>query len=204
MSLPASLRARLAQLSMKDDEFRKAFVADPMNTVRRHFALPEGGSLRVVEVDPATTCILIPRRPPEWPSDMSASDAVARLKKVLTPLSHGVPAIAEAVLGLIARAMVDQRYAEGLISSPKSVMREAGINVPDGVDVMVAQETGSESVVIIPSKQPSVVITDDDLDATAILLRDSLVQADMTTGSWPFKCSNPDTWCPTCLKELPA
>ena len=201
MSLPASMRARLAQLSMKDAEFRKAIVADPMNAVRKNFTLPEGVNLRVVEVDAATTCIVIPPYPPDWPSGMSASDAAARLKEVLTPLSHGVPTVAEAVLGLIARAMVDEQYAAGLIGSPKSAMQEAGINVPDGVDVMVVQETGSESVVIIPLKQPSVVITDDDLDATAILLRDSLMQADMTTGSWPFKCSNPDTWCPTCQKE---
>lgn len=199
-SLPGHVRTHLAVLSMKDDEFRKALIADPMNTVRTNFGLPEGVSLRVVEADAATTCIVIPRRPPDWPSYLSASDVLARLKKVLRPLSEGVPAVAEAVLGLIARAMVDEKYAARLISSPESTMREAGIAVPNGVKLMVFQETESESVLIIPSNQPSVVITDDELDATAVLLQDSLTQTKFTWGSWPFSCSNPATWCPSCLK----
>jgi hypothetical protein len=198
-SLPGHVRSHLAVLSMKDEEFRKALIADPMNTVRTNFGLPEGTTLRVVEVDAATSCIVIPRRPPDWPSYLSVSDALSRLKMVFGPLSGAVPTVAEGVLGLIAKAMVDEKFAARLISNPESTMREEGIALPNGVKVMVVQENVSESVIIIP-KQANVAITDDDLDATAILLQDSLTQTRFAWGSWPFSCSNPPTWCPSCQK----
>lgn len=199
-SLPASMRTRLAVLSMKDDEFRKALVADPMTTVRTNFGLPEGVSLRVVEADPATACIVIPRRPSDWPADISASDALDRLKKVLAPRPEDLPARAEGVLSVIGRAMVDEEYAATLVGNPHSALREAGVPVPDGVEVMVLQETESESVLIVRPNEPGVGIADAELEAASVL-QDSLMQTEMTDGSWPFKCSNPPTWCPSCLKN---
>ena len=169
-----------------------------MNTVRSAYGMPEGVGLRVIEADAATTCIVIPRRPKDWPSDISASDALARLKSVFRPLSDGISAAADGVLGLIAQAMADEKYAATLIASPESVMQKAGVDVAKGVKITVVQETESEIVVIIPSSKPRVVLTDDELDRTAVLLQDSLHQLRMTTGSWPFSCSNPPTWCPYC------
>jgi hypothetical protein len=185
---------------MKDRDFRTALIADPTKMVRMNFGLPDGIKLRIVETEPDTTRIVIPHRPKEWPKNLSASDALTRLKQAFGSFSPSVPAVAEAVLGIIAKAMVDEEYAAKLISSPLPIMQEAGVVIPKGVKILVIQEGESEAVVVLPSIQPSVVPTEGELNETTLLLRDTLIQTEMANGSWPFHCTNPDTWCPSCLK----
>ena len=200
-SLNASLRTRLAVLATKDSEFRAALVADPMKAIRANFQLPEGTKVRVVEVDLATGCIVIPHRPTDWPANISTTDALKRLVKIMSPEGADIPEISKEVLAVIAKAMADTGYAATLMKDPVSALRASGIDVPNGVAVMVFQEAPGESIVIVPSEPPSVTLSDDELDDTAIMLQDSMMQTRMSNGSWPFRCSNPPTWCPSCVKD---
>jgi hypothetical protein len=97
--------------------------------------------------------------------------------------------------------MIDEGYATRLLGDPVATLRTDGINVPDGVEVIAVRETGTESIVIIPTRPPDVELGDNELDDTAIILRESLEQTQMSDGSWPFRCSNPPTWCPSCQKD---
>lgn len=198
--LSASVRTRLAALATADSEFRSALVADPRATVQANFQLPPGTTLRVVEAPPGATCIVIPQRPTGWPAGLSAADAQKRLEQVMSPQPAGLPEISRLVLSVIAKAMTDNAFAASLIADPVSALRTAGIDAPNDVSVIVVQEAPGESIIIVPAEPPAIAPRNDDLDDTAVFLHDSMMQTQMSNGSWPFTCSNPPTWCPSCMK----
>lgn len=60
--------------------------------------------------------------------------------------------------GLIARCWADDGYKRRLLADPITTLQEAGIRVPDGVDVKVVENSATALHLVIP--QPS-----SDLDA---------------------------------------
>ena len=51
----------------------------------------------------------------------------------------------------VARAMKDPAFKERLMSAPVATLREAGVAVPDGVNIRVFQNTEAEVNLVLPS-----------------------------------------------------
>jgi hypothetical protein len=57
-----------------------------------------------------------------------------------------------AVLKLIARAWADEGFKARFLNEPAAVMAEAGIHVPEGVEVKILQDTSDVAHLVIPAK----------------------------------------------------
>ncbi len=55
---------------------------------------------------------------------------------------------------LAARAADDKEFRQELIDDPDRVLREAGIKIPEGVTVVVHQNTDDEIHLVLPSCPP--------------------------------------------------
>jgi Nitrile hydratase, alpha chain len=55
---------------------------------------------------------------------------------------------------LAARAADDKEFRQELIDDPDRVLREAGIKIPEGVTVVVHQNTHDEIHLVLPSCPP--------------------------------------------------
>jgi hypothetical protein len=51
---------------------------------------------------------------------------------------------------IIARAWTDEGYKARLVSDPRSVFDEAGVDLPEGVDIRVVEDTPSVNHFVLP------------------------------------------------------
>lgn len=53
---------------------------------------------------------------------------------------------------VIARTWFDPEFKKKVIDDPSTVLREAGIDIPEGVDAVIAEETPKKWVFVLPCK----------------------------------------------------
>ena len=64
---------------------------------------------------------------------------------------------------LIAKAWSDEEFKARLMANPKDAMAEVGMDVPEGLEIEVVENTQEKVYLIIPPK-PDGELSDDDLD----------------------------------------
>jgi len=67
---------------------------------------------------------------------------------------------------VVARAWRDAAFRQRLLAEPVATLREAGIAVPDDVQVRVVEDTDTLIHLILPAR-PAGDLSDEDLDQTA-------------------------------------
>ncbi len=69
---------------------------------------------------------------------------------------------------IVARAWDDDDFKQRLLAEPEAVLREAGIEVPPGIEVRVeeGEEVGDTTCLRLPPKPASDDLIDDDLGST--------------------------------------
>ncbi len=67
---------------------------------------------------------------------------------------------------LIAKAWTDEEFKARLKADPKAAMKEAAIDVPEGVEIEVVESTQEKAYLVIPPK-PVGELSDEDLDKVA-------------------------------------
>ncbi len=55
---------------------------------------------------------------------------------------------------IIAKAWTDESFKERLVSDPKAVLIENGIDLPAGLQVKVLEQTEKEMYIVLPFKLP--------------------------------------------------
>jgi hypothetical protein len=74
----------------------------------------------------------------------------------------------EAAFGkVIANAWSDGDYKARLVNDPKSVLAEAGIELEDGVDVTVVEDTATSRHLVIPAAPAEGELSEDALEQVA-------------------------------------
>jgi hypothetical protein len=70
---------------------------------------------------------------------------------------------------LVARAWSDPAYKKRLLAHPAAVLREAGLEVPEGVEIKVLEESARRRYLIIPDAPPEVdsQLSEEDLESIA-------------------------------------
>ena len=68
---------------------------------------------------------------------------------------------------VIAQAWSDEDYKARLLTSPKAVLKEAGLNISDEIEVEVMQDTPKLSHVVLPVPPPKSV---DDVKGRIVFL----------------------------------
>lgn len=63
---------------------------------------------------------------------------------------------------LIARVWSDEDYKQRLRDDPRGVLAESGIEMPDGVDIRVVEDTANVRHIVLPSP-PTDELTDEEL-----------------------------------------
>jgi hypothetical protein len=51
---------------------------------------------------------------------------------------------------VVAKAWADESYKERLIEDPGTVLREEGLDVPEGITLRVAEDTETERTLVLP------------------------------------------------------
>ena len=67
---------------------------------------------------------------------------------------------------LVARAWTDEAFKAKLLADPAAALKEAGIEVPDGMTVKVVENTDTVFHLVLPPK-PDVELSDEDLEELA-------------------------------------
>lgn len=83
---------------------------------------------------------------------------------------------AETYQQIIAKCWADDAFKQRLIADPAAVLRAEGMDLPEGMQIQVHENTDQHLCLVIP--QPPKALGDDDLDAIA-------------GGAW-FDCSHTD------------
>lgn len=67
----------------------------------------------------------------------------------------------EPILGrVIARAWADDAFKQQLAADPKGVLSAEGVEIPNGVNVKVLEETDSQYYLVLPTKPADVEVSD--------------------------------------------
>ena len=82
---------------------------------------------------------------------------------------------------LIAKAWSDDTFKSELIKNPRSLMSDMGINVPEGVDIQIVEDTPQKVHLVIPSR-PS---------------KDEMNEIDLNKLTWAYESnsSGPGSLC---------
>jgi len=67
---------------------------------------------------------------------------------------------------LVAKAWSDEGFKNRLKADPVGVLRQAGIQVPDGVQYEVVESTAQKTYIVIPPK-PTEELAEDELEKVA-------------------------------------
>ncbi len=86
---------------------------------------------------------------------------------------------------IVAKAWSDPIFKDRLKADPKSVLSEMGIEMPEGAEIEVVENTSSKTYLTLPISPSSDVVSDDDIAPLFSLERN---------GS--SKCSIMTLWCP--------
>jgi len=72
---------------------------------------------------------------------------------------------------IVAKAWADEDFKQRLLSDPTTVLKENGINVPEGVQFKVVESTGSLVHLILPAKpdSPDIVAANPEVRQAALL-----------------------------------
>jgi hypothetical protein len=68
---------------------------------------------------------------------------------------------------IIAKAWADEEFKKRLLTDATAVLREEGMEVPDGVEVRVVENTGQVFNVVLPKKPEAQELSDDQLEGVA-------------------------------------
>ena len=67
---------------------------------------------------------------------------------------------------VIARAWRDPSFKAKLIAAPQDTLRQAGVDIPDGVTVKVLENTDMHFHLVVPAR-PAGALSDEELDQAA-------------------------------------
>lgn len=56
-----------------------------------------------------------------------------------------------------ARALEDPAYKEQLLDNPAEVLSEAGLSIPEGVEIVVHENTADTIHLVLPSQAPTTI-----------------------------------------------
>ncbi|MEI8185839.1 MAG: NHLP leader peptide family RiPP precursor, partial [Chlorobiaceae bacterium] len=72
----------------------------------------------------------------------------------------------QAIAKIIAKAWTDETYKQRLTEKPADVLKEEGVEIPDGMTFKVVENTPALFHFILPQK-PDVELTENDLESVA-------------------------------------
>jgi hypothetical protein len=103
-----------------DEEFKRTLIADPESVLKENgVEVPEGMEIKVVENTDKLVHVTLPPKPKE--GELSDQDL-------------------QNVTG-VAKAWFDEEFKRKLMADPKSVLKENGVEVPEGIEIKVVENT---------------------------------------------------------------
>ncbi len=163
----------------QDEGFRRNLVANSRQAIESasDIELPDNINISVLEDTPEHIHIKIP-------SDSMHPEA----------LSESAPA----GLKVMARASNDEQFKQRLMSNPKDVLAEEGVEVPAGTAVSVHVDTADQKYLVLPAAGDE--LSDDELEAVAggevgiALGVASLVVGTISLATYVADKADPDWW----------
>ena len=68
---------------------------------------------------------------------------------------------------VVARAWNDDEFKQRLLNEPEAVMKEAGLDIPEGVSVSIVEQQPDELRVVLPARPKDMELDDETLEAVA-------------------------------------
>jgi hypothetical protein len=65
---------------------------------------------------------------------------------------------------ILAKVWADPAFKQRLLADPKSALREEGVQVPEGLDVRVHENTDRVLHIVLPQEPEAVELSDEDLE----------------------------------------
>ncbi len=72
---------------------------------------------------------------------------------------------------IVARAWEDPAFKQELLNNPKAVLAEAGVEVPDNVDLKILEETPNNLYLIVPKEAVSETAVEEEKTVDALIAR---------------------------------
>ena len=143
---------KIVAKAWRDEAFKAQLIADPTEVFREYgVAVPEGVEVKMVENTDKVVHFSLP--PPQQMSDEDLEKAFGE---------------EEAYVKIIKKAWSDENFKAELLANPATVLKDGGVQMPDGVEVKMFEATDKLVHFIIPC--PSTddgELSDEDLDKVA-------------------------------------
>ena len=68
---------------------------------------------------------------------------------------------------LKAKSLEDVEFRKKLIDNPKGVLKDAGVDIPEGGEIKFVENTANVNYIVLPYAPKSGKLSDDDLEAVA-------------------------------------
>lgn len=154
MKLLSENREKLAKLMAKvwqDPKLKEQLLEQPSKVLGDFgVEVPSGRSVTILENSPKKVYFMLPELKDEMTQaqlDTTPSDEMERHQKI------------------IAQAWKDSSYKQKLLSQPDAVLKDAGLEVPEGAAIEVKEETSGQTFLLLPMAPKA--LTDEQLDAVA-------------------------------------
>jgi hypothetical protein len=68
---------------------------------------------------------------------------------------------------IIAKAWADEEFKQRFLADARAVLKEEGVDIPDGIEVRVVENTDKVFHMLLPNKPRAKELSDDELDRVA-------------------------------------
>ncbi len=138
------IETEIVQTIWNDEEEHQAFLANPKQyLLEEGQEIPKDTEVNVYEDTPSLRHFLLPSETTQLPQTDEFFHEIAK------------------------RAIEDSDFKAELLENPKTVAREMGIAIPDGLKIKVVEDKPSEINMIVPFNSASGELSDIDLEAVA-------------------------------------
>ena len=138
------IETEIVQTIWNDEEEHQAFLANPKQyLLEEGQEIPKDTEVNVYEDTPSLRHFLLPSETTQLPQTDELFHEIAK------------------------RAIEDSDFKAELLENPKTVAREMGIAIPDGLKIKVVEDKPSEINMIVPFNSASGELSDIDLEAVA-------------------------------------
>lgn len=143
------IKAKMLAQATQDSKFRSRLIAEPLAVIaEKGWDVPTQTQITVVEETPNHYYLVLPAlelldeqpkanqtpQTPENPSSISSTGHMLEIE-----------------VQLLAQAAQDSEFCSRLITDPKTVMAEKGLNFPTDIQVTVLQETSNHYYLVLPA-----------------------------------------------------
>lgn len=156
--------AQVIAKAWQSEKYKEQFLKNPDAVMKEAgLKIPEGKHIKVVENTESIFYFLLPKKPDKKENEMSAENLTDKMMHNMMKVSLSLDIQPQLFAKMTDKAWHSKNYKEQLLKNPDAVLKESGIQMPEGIHFKVVEDTESIFHFILPVKPGEKEISEEDL-----------------------------------------